>query len=335
MKYLILHDNKPNFFDMERDICIDWLKMFAILLITNSHFAPLYVKGEALATGGAFGVALFFFCSGFTLFLKPMGEARNFFNWYKRRILRIYPSVFAFAVVAGFLFDKTWRIDLHRYDGGWFIDCIMVYYILIFFIGVFFQKRLGWMLVLNLLVLAAFFLYQYKDPDFFMYKDPFQRLVFFTCMLLGAMMGQSTTKPKARPLLDISMLVLCTVCYYGLLVVSTKYGNLLLIQYLSVFPLLGVLYYFYKIFSAEWAKRVYRSSVANVVIRVIGGLCLEIYLVQFKVITVKLNHLFPLNLLLVFIAILGVAYLTRCLARFLLQTFNEAPYNWKKIISIY
>ena len=52
----------------------------------------LYGKYNALATGGAIGDVLFFFCSGFTLFLGKMGR---FDNWYKRRINRIYPTVFA------------------------------------------------------------------------------------------------------------------------------------------------------------------------------------------------------------------------------------------------
>lgn len=53
----------------ERNIGIDILKFFAALLITNSHMELLYGKYSILATGGAIGDVLFFFCSGFTLFL--------------------------------------------------------------------------------------------------------------------------------------------------------------------------------------------------------------------------------------------------------------------------
>lgn len=58
---------------MERNISIDILKCFAALLITNSHMNMLYGDYRFLATGGCIGDVLFFFCSGFTLFLKPMG----------------------------------------------------------------------------------------------------------------------------------------------------------------------------------------------------------------------------------------------------------------------
>ena len=47
----------------QRDISIDILKFFAVLLITNSHMEPLYGEYSQLATGGAIGDVLFFFCS--------------------------------------------------------------------------------------------------------------------------------------------------------------------------------------------------------------------------------------------------------------------------------
>ena len=65
-----------------RDISIDILKCIAAIVITNSHMELLYGKYNVLATGGAIGDVLFFFCSGFTLFLGKMGR---FDNWYKRR----------------------------------------------------------------------------------------------------------------------------------------------------------------------------------------------------------------------------------------------------------
>lgn len=52
-----------------RNVGIDILKCIAAILITNSHMGMLYGKYSVLATGGAIGDALFFFVSGFTLFL--------------------------------------------------------------------------------------------------------------------------------------------------------------------------------------------------------------------------------------------------------------------------
>ena len=113
----------------QRNISIDILKCIAAILITNSHMGSLYGKYSILATGGAIGDVLFFFCSGFTLFLGRMGR---FDNWYKRRINRIYPTVFAWAIVEAFIFN--YHNDM-RYTvingGGWFVTCIMIYYVIL------------------------------------------------------------------------------------------------------------------------------------------------------------------------------------------------------------
>ena len=74
-----------------RDFSIDILKCLAALLITWSHFEKPLGDFSFLASGGAFGDGLFFFCSGYVLFLSQRDG--GFFNWYKRRINRIYPTV--------------------------------------------------------------------------------------------------------------------------------------------------------------------------------------------------------------------------------------------------
>lgn len=57
----------------DRNFSVDILKFLAAILITNSHLISQYGKYSFFATGGAEGDFLFFFCSGFTLLMKPMG----------------------------------------------------------------------------------------------------------------------------------------------------------------------------------------------------------------------------------------------------------------------
>ncbi len=61
----------------QRFLFIDVMKVIAIMLITNSHFKPVY-EGDLsrFAFGGALGCSLFFFCSGFT---GMLGKQRPFF----------------------------------------------------------------------------------------------------------------------------------------------------------------------------------------------------------------------------------------------------------------
>ena len=104
----------------DRDTSIDILKCLAAIAITNSHMDVLYHPYEQLATGGAIGDVLFFFCSGFTLFYGRMGR---FDNWYKRRINRIYPTIFAWAIISSIFFDNNHNMkDILISGGGWFVS---------------------------------------------------------------------------------------------------------------------------------------------------------------------------------------------------------------------
>lgn len=67
------------------------------------------------------------------------------------------------------------------------------------------------------------------------------------------------------------------------------------------------------------------------VIMLIGGLCIESYLIQFYLLTDKLNRLFPLNLLVITIYILFLMHVCRCVARVFSQTFKEEDYQWKNV----
>lgn len=99
----------------DRDYSIDILKFLAVFLIINSHMDALYVKYGMLATGGAIGDVLFLFASGYTLLLSKRNL--SFANWYKRRINRIYPSVFV-CVLVGAVLTQQKTLSLWRFCGG-------------------------------------------------------------------------------------------------------------------------------------------------------------------------------------------------------------------------
>src|SRR5450756_623889 len=74
---------------------LDIIRAFAICLIVFSHFPPLstlYIDGSAKLWCATFGLALFLFLSGFTLYrsnsITSVADVRLF---YKKRIIRIYP----------------------------------------------------------------------------------------------------------------------------------------------------------------------------------------------------------------------------------------------------
>lgn len=73
----------------------------------------------------------------------------------------------------------------------------------------------------------------------------------------------------------------------------------------------------------------------NRIIMIVGGLCLESYLIQGVLFTDKMNGIWPLNLLVIILAILVCSYIVRCVARIFVQTFRSENYEWKRIFSLY
>lgn len=57
----------------ERNSSIDLLKFLATIFITNSHMVTQWGDYSILAQGGYEGNYIFFFCSGYTLLMRPMG----------------------------------------------------------------------------------------------------------------------------------------------------------------------------------------------------------------------------------------------------------------------
>lgn len=105
-------------------------------------------------------------------------------------------------------------------------------------------------------------------------------------------------------------------------------------QIVSLLPLLGISYYFYKECKSDALKILYRNRIVGSIMKAISGLCLEVYLVQGVLFTDRFNDYFPLNLLIVFVVILIVAYVLRCLARWFSQTFRDGDYVWEEVFRI-
>lgn len=323
-----------------RNIGIDVVKFIAVLLITNSHMELLYGKYGALATGGSIGDALFFFCSGFTLLMKPIGGG-NFFNWYKRRINRIYPTVFAVAIVSCSLFGSNKDINsIILHGGGWFVSCIMIYYVFIYIIGKYqyLKKHIYWIMGGVAIATCIWFFSIDRPFPYNMYGKEGGYLKWLLCfiyMLLGAKMGMDNNKHEGHSVRDLVLSILSFALFYIIYILTRKVEAIEFLEILNFIPIIACVYYLLRWCNSPIVKKVYSNINAHFIIRFIGGLCLEIYLIQEYLFTDNLNRLFPLNIILVFAEIVIAAYLVRCLARFISQTFKDEPYHIKKIIEAF
>lgn len=182
-------------YDLEgRNKAIVLFKFFAALLITYSHMGLLFPKFGGMVTGGAIGDGLFFFCSGFTLFL---GRDGGFLNWYKRRVSRIYPSIIMWALLSAVVFGWTWYVtDLITTPKYWFIPCIMVYYAIFYVIRRYLMKYMKAVFVGSLLIITALSFFVLDMERSVMYAQvSFMRIYYFMFMLLGAITALDLRKP--------------------------------------------------------------------------------------------------------------------------------------------
>lgn len=314
----------------EKNLSIELLKFIALFIIANSHMELLYGEYAFLATGGSIGDVIFFFCSGYTLFL---GRIDRFDNWYKRRINRIYPSIFAWALVSSVFFNIHMdQKDIWLYGGGWFVTCIMLYYVVLYFIRKYLFDR-KW-LALGLVGALIIVWYLFEDKSrFFMYGDTYFKWVhYFIFMIVGAYIGANKITLTIRPQYDWTVFIVSLITYNGFMFACIKSSCISQWQILSLIPLMGITISLYKICSSPTSNRFLIKN--EKWICAVSGLCLESYIVQYVLFTDKMNNIFPLNIIITMIAILIMAYIVRSIGRIFVQIFNKEDFDWKAIANL-
>lgn len=121
----------------------NFLRFVAIILIVNSHLDSYYPI-PYLGTGGAIGNSLFFVLSSFGLLLSERSNPRQFTEWYTRRIKRIYPTIWVVVVFLTFPYklymnalsskDVLTFLGNFFYPPFWFLQALMIFYVIGFFI---------------------------------------------------------------------------------------------------------------------------------------------------------------------------------------------------------
>lgn len=281
-----------------------------------------------MATGGAIGDALFFFISGFTLFL---GRDTDFMTWYKRRLSRIMPSVVVCALAYAWCCGPRWY---GMVGGYWFIRCILIYYVLLFIVRRFMLSCLWLPFVLTGVVAVLCWMF-FVDPHQMIYGGGyFMWILYFLPMLFGAVVGLHRESVKPRLGIDCIMLCVCVASFYGLQAVGKNCAGWAWISLTSVLALLGIMFYLYKFSRSHYVTNL-MSTLFGQILCVIGSLCLEVYLAHRIFLVPNLNGIFPLNLPILFGAIVVLAYLVRLVSRFWVQTFNGANgYDFHKMLSV-
>ena len=104
---------------------------------------------------------------------------------------------------------------------------------------------------------------------------------------------------------------------------------------LTTIPMLSlIMYFFYKISKSPFMLHLTQGPIGYIVMAV-GGLCLEVYLSHRVFLSDSLNHLFPLNIVILMLTSVVLAYCVRCLSRLMVQTLCvDERYDLKAIIKV-
>ena len=225
--------------------------------------------------------------------------------------------------------------------GGKFVVAIMIYYVLIFWIKKYAVKYIPHIIVLTgvvaLLVYALWFPYKYETGEKGLYgiTTLFRWIPYFAFMLFGSWMGLKRKDLKFHAVFDFLKMIASLLFFYGIQFAAMKYAVVAPYQIITLLPLMGIVYYFYKWCHAKFWEKLYSKKIGYTIIMTISGLCLESYLIQYSVFTTKMNVIFPLNLPIMVIIVLFASFLCKCLSRLFSQTFGEGDYNWKEVVKLY
>ena len=313
----------------ERDTAIDFVKLVATLLVMNSHMAISYGNYSFMASGGGIGNALFFFASGFTLFL---GRDSSFIEWFRRRIKRIYPSLIAVAIIGAVFFGWSDSVlDIILAKRYWFIQCILTLYPLLFLVRRYCRRQVLLFLILGFGIMLLFpFIYDGKG--LFYGGEYYRWAVYSLFMLLGAILGKLRRKLPDMSLWVVVLTLVISLASWYLIVYFFKNSW---IQVLSVIPLFLIPLCFYYLGRCEMIKNLYNKEAVGRILISIGSLCLECYLIQKLIITDRLNSIFPLNIPFLMLVIILFSYFVRVFANLISQLFDSTPFNLKSLLKLY
>lgn len=289
---------------------INYLRVIATILITNSHYAGVWPI-SAMAAGGLLGNIIFFAASGFCLFKIK----ERFDKWYFKRILKIYPVMLIFSLIMGLvgLYPLNSGMDAVRlflYPTRYiFIVWLMIAYA-VFYLVAYLQKRFPDKKIVEFTLLGVFTAYIavyliFIDKTVYgidNVEKPFILFLYFQSMLIGALFNKYSEKYAKVKWYNIVLAFVCLIAYLGSKLLFDRYENLAFLQIFNQLIIMACLYFVFATFMSLEGKLKKLNPKWNGIIRFLAGLTLYIYIVQFVIIA-WLEHLaFPLD----FFAISGL-----------------------------
>lgn len=322
-----------------RIVSVDILRFLATLLIFNHMAARFYGQWKFLATGGVLGCALFFFCSGYML---SLGRMDGFGAWYKRRLIRVWPTSFVATLLHG-LFIGGGQILTAVEGGGWFVTCILIHYCAYYWMDKLFKGRKDIMMAASIVVsIIVYLLWEFtSESEYWVGCIGYIRWVeFFMCFMLGSFVSVSRNEERVREriywLLILCLFVISILLFYSCYIFAAGGKLAVRLHIVSFVPLLTFVFTAERLAGSMAMARFARIPTLNRCIVFLGGLSLEMFLVG-RITTQRVPQLAcPLGYVAAFVTTVAAAYFTRSLGRLFAQTFDKSlrDYDWKDALAI-
>lgn len=280
---------------------IEILHVIAIALITNSHLDGVYPID--ISFGGALGVALFFLVSGFLLNNDKI-HSQAFVSWWLPKTIRVFVPLYIVNIINALLGYRSLSISLlFPVDNNfWYVPAIVILYALYYLTYKFFGKSVNICGLVCIVVYVTLYIIRLPATEFFV--EPtyiFRYLYGYFAMILGAELRYSNKeKSKWMGYLIISVLFVGAFLVTKIMINRNYY--MMQLQFITQVVSVGFAFFITKgLYSIqnEIDKIKINFPVLAKSIQFIGKRTLEIYLVQFAIISLFKRFLFPINLLLI------------------------------------
>lgn len=301
----------------------NFLRALAIVLVVNSHMDRFYPPDlTVLATGGMIGNTLFFMLSACGLLVSMRAHPRAFGEWYARRILRIYPSVWATIVLLGFpigiyagsigLNNLLEQMGKFFYPPFWFLQALLIYYGVIFFIiREFSYKRLALVSIPTVTIYALYYIFLLDLGKWSIEETPFKLIYYFLVMLWGIYLGSQSERLQFKGPWDVAGLILSVFFIYGhkYLMHRGLLMPLQFVQHLASFPML---YFGLKVAKSDFIRHtIMGSRYIGKAAAFVSGMTLELFIVNNSSVDFLASKLgaFPFNAIALVMSNIGLALL--------------------------
>ncbi len=294
---------------------INYLKLIATALITNSHFGSIWPI-SALAIGGLLGNVIFFAVSGFLLY----NIKTNFLKWFPKRFFRVYPALAIFTTITVIVgqyplnsFKDAFKLFVYPTNYiflVWLLVCYCIFYFVAYTdrkINKFLETTMVVVFFVWILVYVLFY-----DKDVYSIdnvNEPFILFLYMESMLTGAWFkkGQKSFLGGVDLASKIFLTIGCLTFYFISKILFSKIEALLTLQIINQFIILITLFSVFDLFISLEQKFKNIPEKINCVVKHISNITLQIYVVQFVIIRYCEKLWFPLNLVVVISAIIVVA----------------------------